>query len=359
MSSDSATGRLPLHTDRCCLEREKPPKKLQDETKIFLHSSSPSCLLERREEANMDTSDDASDTDRLSEAQGWSNPDPYTALPPSSQQMDNRFDIIKLIRKARLDNAAKADETDGLKENFDYNAPENTANIAPKRPAGQKTNQWGAIKRHCIKTGNAASKYDYDGSVISEWRPLSQELGTSWFESTPSSLHLGSSQLDHEIVSFYDLAKPQEIENIVRRDLVVRLDTAFQNRYCGIEIHAFGSFASGIYLSTADIDLVLLSDTFRRTGVRSMGERKGHIHAISGFLKSTNIAVPNSIECIAHARVPILNFVDRVTGVHVFAALGHSTGYYAMISLNERLVIYGLPSELVSPRDTSMGGPTT
>lgn len=28
-----------------------------------------------------------------------------------------------------------------------------------------------------------------------------------------------------------------------------------------------------------------------------------------------------------------------------------------MISLNERLAIYGLPSELVSPRDTSMGGP--
>jgi hypothetical protein len=135
------------------------------------------------------------------------------------------------------------------------------------------------------------------------------------------------------------------------------LDTAFQNRYGGIEIHAFGSFGSGIYLSTADIDLVLLSDTVRRTGVRSLGERKGHIHAISGFLKSTNIAVPNSIECIAHARVPILKFVDRVTGLRVFAALDHSTGYYAMISLNKWLVIYGLPSELVSPRDTSMGGP--
>ncbi|KAJ5742665.1 uncharacterized protein N7511_011236 [Penicillium nucicola] len=41
----------------------------------------------------------------------------------------------------------------------------------------------------------------------------------------------------------------------------------------------------------------------------------------------------------------------------VFAALDHSTRYYAMISLNERLAIYGLPSGLVSPRDKSMGGP--
>jgi hypothetical protein len=66
--------------------------------------------------------------------------------------MDNRFDIVKLIRKARLDNAAKADETDELKENLDFvsfgmisesepqsNAPENTANIAPKGPAGQRS----------------------------------------------------------------------------------------------------------------------------------------------------------------------------------------------------------------------------
>jgi DNA polymerase sigma len=34
-------------------------------------------------------------------------------------------------------------------------------------------------------------------------------------------------------------------------------------------IRAFGSFASGLYLPTADIDLVLLSNTFLRTGVRN------------------------------------------------------------------------------------------
>jgi hypothetical protein len=34
---------------------------------------------------------------------------------------------------------------------------------------------------------------------------------------------------------------------------------------------------SGLYLPTADIDLVLLSNTFLRTGVRTFGERKGQI----------------------------------------------------------------------------------
>ena len=138
--------------------------------------------------------------------------------------MDNRFEIVKLIRKARLDNAAKADETDELRENLDFvslgmiseskpqsNAPEKTSGIAPKGPAGQgsmysanpsrKRTRGGAIKRHCKKTGKAASKYDYDGSVINEWRSLSQELGTPGLESTPSSLHIGSQSISLSVLS--------------------------------------------------------------------------------------------------------------------------------------------------------------
>ncbi|CAI7604462.1 unnamed protein product [Penicillium viridicatum] len=135
--------------------------------------------------------------------------------------------------------------------------------------------------------------------------------------------------LDREILSFYDWAKPQEFENIVRRDLVERLSTVFQTQYAGIEIHTFGSFASGIYLPIADIDLVPLSDKFRRTGMCSFGERKGKINAISDFLESTNIAVPDSIECVAHARVPILKFVDRVTGLRVDLSFDNNSGLIA------------------------------
>lgn len=107
------------------------------------------------------------------------------------------------------------------------------------------------------------------------------------------------------------------------------MNIAFQNRYSGVEIHAFGSFASGLYLPTADIDLVLLSNTFRRTGIRTFGERKGQIYAFSGFLKGTNIAVPNSIECIAHARVPILKFIDKVTGLRVDMSFDNNSGLIA------------------------------
>ncbi|KAJ5244512.1 hypothetical protein N7489_004608 [Penicillium chrysogenum] len=93
------------------------------------------------------------------------------------------------------------------------NAPDKTAkgptseeNMYSVDPSRKRIRR-GAIKRHIKKTRKPASKYNCDGSIIKEWRPPSQ-------------------QTDREILSFYDWAKPQEFENIVRRDLVERLSTA-------------------------------------------------------------------------------------------------------------------------------------
>lgn len=76
------------------------------------------------------------------------------------------------------------------------NAPEKTAkgptseeNVYSADPSRKRIRR-GAIKRHIKKTSKPASKYNCDGSVIKEWRPPSQETGTPWLESTPSSLQI-------------------------------------------------------------------------------------------------------------------------------------------------------------------------
>jgi non-canonical poly(A) RNA polymerase PAPD5/7 len=94
-------------------------------------------------------------------------------------------------------------------------------------------------------------------------------------------------------------------------------------------VHAFGSSASGMYLPVADMDLVVLSGTFARNRVKSFLERKGQIYAISAFLKGLDIAVPGSIETIAHARVPILKFVDKLTGLRVDLSFDNDSGLLA------------------------------
>ncbi|KAK1138975.1 hypothetical protein N8T08_001619 [Aspergillus melleus] len=277
----------------------------------------------------------------------WSNPDPYTVLPPPDESQAKRVDVVKLIRKARIAaNAQKPAQTDAVKDNEDfisfgglvdeekakYKPPEG----APSGPRSQGESAVGNRKRTyddemkglSKKTGKPLSRYYSDASIIDEWRRRPTESGTPWFSQTEASLHL-SSRLHNEILGFYHWVKPLQYEQIVRADLVSRLQSAFQNRYYGVQLRAFGSFASGLYLPTADIDLVMLSTNFMRTGVKTFGERKGQIYAFSAFLKNLDIAVPGSIETIAHARVPILKFVDKMTGLRVDLSFDNDSGLVA------------------------------
>lgn len=108
-----------------------------------------------------------------------------------------------------------------------------------------------------------------------------------------------------------------------------RLQNAFEDRYYGVTIRPFGSYASGIYLPTADMDLVLLSSNFLRTGTKVFGENKGQIYAFAKFIRDSRLAVPYSVDAIVHARVPILKFVDRLTGLRVDLSFDNESGLVA------------------------------
>lgn len=67
----------------------------------------------------------------------WSNPDPYTALPPPSEAAAKRTDVLKLIRKARIDASLRtetaSDQADFI--SFDMNETETSVpEILPTLP---------------------------------------------------------------------------------------------------------------------------------------------------------------------------------------------------------------------------------
>lgn len=94
-------------------------------------------------------------------------------------------------------------------------------------------------------------------------------------------------------------------------------------------MQSFGSFASGIYLPIADMDLVLISPNFLRNGRKDYGEKKAQIYQFAAFIKHCGVAVPNSVETIAKARVPILKFVDKLTGLKVDLSFDNDSGLLA------------------------------
>ncbi|KAI9924118.1 hypothetical protein MW887_007358 [Aspergillus wentii] len=352
-------------------KRETTPEKLMPEVeeKPGLKFA-PVANLSDSEEADMDVSTDDEDNEashpRKKRALGpndankpaapaptpkWSNPDPYTALPPPppDESQSKKVDVVKLIRKARVAENAQPAKTDAVATNEDFislgalgdedqgnsNAPEN----APKGPSrhlqgndpalgSRKRTYDDEIKSYPKKPGKPMSRFYADGSIIEEWMVRPYESGSPWLSLMEPALHMGT-RLHNEILSFYHWVKPQAYEQIVRADLVSRLQSAFQTRYYGVQLRSFGSFASGLYLPTADIDLVLLSSNFMRNGIKTFGERKGQIYAFSAFLRNLDIAVPGSIETIAHARVPILKFVDRLTGLKVDLSFDNDSGLVA------------------------------
>ncbi|KKZ57831.1 DNA polymerase sigma subunit [[Emmonsia] crescens] len=289
----------------------------------------------------------------VANAPKWSNPDPYTVLPPSDENPAKRRDVVKLIRKARIQSTQqpKPEEPNAVVLNDDFisfgmddietdEAPEN----APRGPKGSMNQDsdpaLGSRKRthddeiigplrRPGKLGKPERFYNSDGSILFKWKPFEDQNPTPWIDSLgPSTLHLGS-RLHNEILSFYHWVKPKPYEHLIRNDLIARLQCHFERRHYGSQLHAFGSFASGLYLPTADMDLVLLSRQFLRQDRKILCQRPREIYSFTAYLKDLDIAVPGSIETIAHAKVPIIKFVDRLTGLKVDLSFDNSTGIAA------------------------------
>lgn len=305
----------------------------------------------------------------------WSNPDPYTALPPPDDSQHKRVDFVKLIRKARLA-AVQPKANDAVVDNVDFislgaigddaGAPvkqENQPPVnAPRGPKGMEIKESAAASRKrtrddqpkplTTKTGKPLRRFKMDASILDDWMPLRDQDPTPWMDTitsldtttryahTPTTTvshhaHSPLPRLHNEVLAFYNWVKPCQFEQIVRQDIVDRLERAFQKRYSGIQIQAFGSFASGLYLPTADIDLVLLSTSFVKTGIRAFGERKGQIYAFAGFVRTSGLAVDGTVEAIAGARVPILKWVDKLTGLRVDLSFDNDSGVLANKTFQE------------------------
>ena len=136
-------------------------------------------------------------------------------------------------------------------------------------------------------------------------------------------------RLHKEICDFYEFVKPQKFEQIIRDELLARIHSAVKQWSSGCEVHCFGSFAAGLYLPNADMDLVVLSETFREYGVPTVCQSYSQMNKLAEFLERNGIAERWSIEVISKAKVPIIKFIDRITQLKVDVSFENNTGIVA------------------------------
>jgi len=140
-------------------------------------------------------------------------------------------------------------------------------------------------------------------------------------------------RLHKEIIDFYEYVRPRDFEQRIRDNLVENLRKAMRRdgrNFASASVLPFGSFMSGLYLPTADMDLVVCSASFMRGGPPTYLSAKSWLYKFQKFLTSQHVADQHSIEVIAHARVPLVKYVDKQTGLKVDVSFENLGGVNAV-----------------------------
>ena len=83
------------------------------------------------------------------------------------------------------------------------------------------------------------------------------------------------------------------------------------------------------------MDLVLLSPRFVQSKLKTLGRSKSDIHKCAAIIKRSGEAMENSVQAIASAKVPIVKFIDRETGLRVDLSFDNDSGIIANDTFRE------------------------
>ncbi|CCF47385.1 Poly(A) RNA polymerase cid14, partial [Colletotrichum higginsianum] len=329
----------------------------------------------------------------------WSNPDPYTALPPPDAAERKKKDMVKMIRKARVDETA-ADKLAASTEaeefiSFDLDEPggndngnadeeeeiilppseppsppsppppppphpappaqashdiareppsgpradrdsrpapnASAASTAPSTPANKPSSlppkplvaddALGSRKRTAddhIKPPTygplkKVNRMPVGGAILPEWQVTKDEDPTPWIQADHSKTSDMSVWLHKEIVDFYEVVRPRDFEHEMRTQLVERLRRS---------------------LRTTDMDLVVCAQSWLN-GAHSNFFGIRALRAFGKFLSQKKITHYNSMEFIASAKVPLVKYIDSITGLRVDISFDRLDGPQAVKTFAE------------------------
>ncbi|KIM43936.1 hypothetical protein M413DRAFT_25447 [Hebeloma cylindrosporum] len=178
-----------------------------------------------------------------------------------------------------------------------------------------KSNVMAGVPTRTLREG------DYEGSPIPPCgdfaSPSSSSIGTSpWLPqstkgmSSPNSLH-------EEIVLFmkYMQPTPQEIDR--RKDLVKRFTALIESFGLGATVQPVGSYVTGLYTPTSDIDMVLVSQskTRRSSFFHSSNLLSLDLYTILRKLRDSGFS--SNIDNVLNASIPLIRITDKITGIEI------------------------------------------
>ncbi|XP_041078013.1 terminal nucleotidyltransferase 4B-like [Polyodon spathula] len=145
--------------------------------------------------------------------------------------------------------------------------------------------------------------------------------GTLWKTRNYSEGVLG---LHEEIFDFYEYMSPRPEEERMRKEVVQRIKDVIRELWPNADVHIFGSFSTGLYLPTSDIDLVVFGKWDSLP-----------LWTLEQALRKHNIADENSVKVLDKATVPIIKLTDSYTEVKVDISFNVQNGVKAAQLIKE------------------------
>ena len=166
--------------------------------------------------------------------------------------------------------------------------------------------------------------------LLAEWQPLRGTNPIPWLVRSEIMTIQAGFRLHKEICDFFDFVRPQHFEEIIREELIERLRAVIKKDYPKCDVYCFGSFAAGLYLPNADMDVVIISDSYRNRGEKLLCQSHNKMRKFGDFITRSGIATPDSVDVIVGAKVPLIKFVDRDTSIRVDLSFENDTGLVAI-----------------------------
>ncbi|XP_059368662.1 terminal nucleotidyltransferase 4B-like [Carassius carassius] len=171
------------------------------------------------------------------------------------------------------------------------------------------------------KRDNKASTFGFNRNLLLTDGVEDIYTGTPWKSRNYSEGIVG---LHEEIKDFYEYISPRPEEDHMRQEVVDRIQRVIKDLWPNAEVQVFGSFSTGLYLPTSDIDLVVF----------------GHwetlpLWTLEEALRKRKIADENSVKVLDKATVPIIKLTDLHTEVKVDISFNVQNGVKAANLIKE------------------------
>ncbi|XP_039297324.1 terminal nucleotidyltransferase 4B-like [Nilaparvata lugens] len=121
--------------------------------------------------------------------------------------------------------------------------------------------------------------------------------------------------LHEEIEDFFEYMSPNPEEHNIRMSVVKQIKEIIKQLWPFAKVEVFGSFRTGLYLPTSDIDLVVIGD-WKTLPLRTLQDA----------LLKNNICDENHVKVLDKASVPIVKLTDKRTDIKVDISFNMSNG---------------------------------